>query len=530
MSEPSDFANALLQNTRIDSDRLVILLSLTGEENLALGKLAVDQFGNRVPLADGSIALSQSEWVSGTPNVFGQEFTVDLGVVRSINRIRLLAGETALGQLEYFVRGYRLESSVQAQVWQLLSEEPANFRLNVDTRADSTWAASDADGLPVPREGRFVRLTLIRQDRSNWVALGEIEVYGQGFANEGAIEDGITLETSVNVGRIRWQSEEPAATAIGLLLRGASAGEELPAWDDVVTEFGGEFLFDGQEPVDQIEYRALLSNEMPGVTPSLRRIEIDYDPVLVAQELRGEVVGGDTIRKGSATTLTYRIQADVNSADYGIDMIRLQGVALMVEEIRVDGRLLEQDATMSEGFSASATAEREETRIEFAALESVTSSATIEIVGQALFLRDRVPVRFAAGSRRQAAADMYVNWQSGKESSTGSWTVLASGAPLQLLSKVQVEPRPYSPFAGGDLHFDMIVSNIEQGRDVTLRIFTLDGKRVRRLQQTGRARAYQFSWDGRDGDGQIVMPGLYLYEVGVSRSGATRRGTFAVAY
>ena len=67
---------------------------------------------------------------------------------------------------------------------------------------------------------------------------------------------------------------------------------------------------------------------------------------------------------------------------------------------------------------------------------------------------------------------------------------------------------------------------------MAVEIYRLDGRRVRRLVQEGRARAYHFEWDGRDRDGRIVHPGLYLYEIRVDAGdeGARKRGAIAVAY
>ena len=533
VDEAGDFAGGVSRNVQVHADSLVILARLQGDENLALGTSVVDEFDRQVPLADGSVALVVSEWISGTPNVFGLDFTVDLGVDRAIDRIRLLAGQTALAQREYFIRGYRLETATQTapQVWKLLAEEAANFLLNVDTLQDSTWSEVDAQGVPVPGLGRFVRLTLIRQDRSNWVAIGEIEVFGSGYASEGSIEDEFAPGTPVNVGRIRLRFEQPERTAVDFKVRGTLEDGSAPLWEDVVgLEVEAEGLFAGQEPVERIEYRAVLRNAAPYATPSLHSIEVEYDPVLVTQVLFGEVTGPDAIRKGVPTRLDYRVLADVGPGDYGIDLLRLRGVALEIEELRIDGRSLEYDPTLTMGFRWARRLEQEETVIELAQGERIVGSTTVEIDGQALFLQDRTTVSIEAGSRGQSETDGYVNWQRGREVPTGSWTVLASGAPLKVLSDVEVNPRPFSPFAHDMLNFDVVMSNIEQGRQIALEIFTLDGRRVRRVTQTGRARAYRFEWDGRDGSGAIVDPGLYLYEVGVNESGAARRGTIAVAY
>lgn len=528
MDAVETFALGATQGVQVHPDSLVILAQLDEGVNVALGQSVIDDFDKPVPLTDGAIDLVRSEWISGTNHVFDKQFTVDLGLDRAIKRVRVLAGETALNQPEYFVRGYRLETATQAapQVWHLLAEEPDNFVLNVDTSADSTWAATDERGEAVPREGRFVRLTLIRQDRSNWVAIGEIEVFGVGYGSEGFIEDSFASPTPVNVGQIRWQVERPERTGIELQVRGATAeGVEEP-WESVAAHTVGEFFYSGAEPVARLAYRARLTNSAPFVSPVLKRVAVDYDPVLVAQQVWAEVVASDSLRKGEEATLIGRVEIAAGVDDYGVDLLRVQGPLLSVTAVRVDGRELAPGA----GYTWGPTSDREGMRVELAPNERINAMATVEIEARALFVRDKTPMRFAAGNKAQGDRDGYVNWQQGREKPGATWTVLAAGTPLQLLGQVQVQPRPFSPFADEYARFALVVGNIEVGREVVLKIYDLTGRPIRQLAQTGSARTYQFTWDGRDRSGRVVEPGLYLYEVGIEESGKARRGTFVVAY
>ncbi len=522
------FALGTTQGVQVHSDSLVILAHLDENINVALGRSVIDDFDKPVPLTDGAIDLVRSEWISGTNHVFDKQFTVDLGLDRAIKRVRLLAGETALNQPEYFVRGYRLEtaSQVAPQVWHLLAEQPDNFVLNVDTSADSTWAATDERGEAIPREGRFVRLTIIRQDRSNWVAIGEIEVFGVGYVSEGFIEDSFAPPTPVNVGLIRWQVDRLERTGIELQVRGTTAESAEELWGRVAAYTDGEFFYNGDEPVAQLAYRARLTNSAPFVSPVLKRIAIDYDPVLVAQQLLAEVVVSDLLRKGEEATLIYRVEIAAGVDDYGVDFLRVQGPLLRVTAVRVDGREL----VPTEDYTWDPTPDREGVLIELAPNEQISAMATVEIEGQALFVRDKTAMRFEAGNKAQGDRDGYVNWQQGREMPGATWTVLAAGTPLQLLGEVQVEPRPFSPFADEYVRFTFVVGNIEEGREVVLKIYDLTGRSIRQLAQTGSARTYQFEWDGRDGSDRVVEPGLYLYEVRIEGSDKARRGTFVVAY
>ncbi len=518
------FALGTTQGVQVHPDSLVILAQLDEDVNVALGRPVIDDFDKPVPLTDGAIDLVRSEWISGTNHVFDKQFTVDLGLDRAIKRVRVLAGETALNQPEYFMRGYRLETATQAapQVWHLLAEQPDNFVLNVDTSADSTWAATNERGAAIPREGRFVRLTLIRQDRSNWVAIGEIEVFGAGYVSEGFIEDSFVPPTPVNVGQIRWQAERPERTGIELQVRGPTA----EPWQSLAAHTDEEFFYSGDEPVAQLAYRARLTNSAPFVSPALERVAMDYDPVLVAQQLVAEVVASDSLRKGEEATLIYRVEIAAGVDDYGVDLLRVQGPLLRVTAVRVNGREL----APTEGYTWGPTPDREGMVVELAPGEQINALATVEIEGSALFVRDKTTMHFAAGNKAQGDRDGYVNWQQGREMSGATWTVLAAGTPLQLLGEVQVQPRPFSPFADEYARFAFVVGNIEAGREVVLKIYNLTGRPIRQLAQTGSARTYQFEWDGRDGSGRVVEPGLYLYEVGIEASGKAHRGTFVVAY
>ena len=531
--EVGDFDRADLENVQLHPDSLVILAFLDEEKNLALGRLTVNELDRQVPLTDGSIEIGRGEWLSGTPHVFGRNFTVDLGLDRAITRVRILAGESALRQTEYFVRGYRIEAATQnsSNTWRLLAEQAENFLLNIDTRADLTWSVLDAAAAPLSRLGRFVRLTLIRQDRSNWVALGEIEVFGTGFAEEGWIAGEWTSSEPVNPGRIRWQVQSPPQTQVEVTFRGLVDGAELPEWEELESYRHPEQLFAGAEPVGRFQYKAILQTGTPFSTPSLQRLEVDYDPVLVARQVLGEVAP-EIAQKGEPTALTYTAKVELEPGNYGIDLMRLEGIALTVDELRFNDRSLVYDENLERGFRWHSVPNEERTLFELADSERIVDSGRLEIFVRALFLQDRTRVELQVGSREQEERDGYVNWQNSRKSPGTTSVVLAVGEPTGLLSEIEVEPSPFSPLERETVDFRFVVGNIREVTGVVLRLFTLDGEPMRRLQQEGRARTYHFEWDGRDFDGRIVNPGLYLYEiqVGAGVDAANRAGTLVVAY
>lgn len=501
------------------------LALLPADKNIAIGEIAKDDFGLRVPLTDGEISLVASEWISNTPNVFGRFFTVDLGRNRAITRVRIRPGQTALNQPEYFVRGYRVEAAREndPDIWRLLAEQRANFNLEIDTTIDSTWAVRDDGGKNISRQGRHLRFTITRQDRSNWVALGDIEVFGEGFEVEAVVEQDWSVAQPVNVGRLRWTTDLAAKTAFQLSVRD---GAESRSWPEIRPQQNGE-LFAAPEPVDLLQLRSVLSTRDPFATPIWRQLEVEYDRRLVASRAVG-AISPNTVAKGEHAAVTYSLALQIAEGDYGVDIVRLDGVALDVDDVVVDGTVL----GFGDEYMVSVDVENAQTKLVFTEAASLHRDVVVEINGRALFLAETTAVQPKVASSEQVQADGYTNWQNGREDSFASWSVRAIGAPGQLLSEIEVSARPFSPYADGAVDFSFVVANLTNPTDVVLAIYSLNGNRVRRLVQNGGARAYKMSWDGRGEDDEIVAPGLYLYELrvmGASDHGG-RRGTCVVAY
>ncbi len=499
------------------------LAPMPGDKNVALGEVAKNDFGQRVPLTDGDIALVASEWISNTPNVFGRYFTVDLGRNRAITRVLVRPGQTALNQPEYYVRGYRIESALERDpdIWRMLAEKRTNYNLLIDTAADSTWSVLN-DGRPVARMGRFVRFTITRQDRSNWVALGDIEVYAEGYEASGTAVLNWASQDKINVGQVRWVADTDESTGFSLTAKGSSDERD---WAEVHTiENGG--LFDGLEPVTGIDVVAELRTSEPYATPRWSRLEIDFDRRLVASRAVGSIQP-NLVPRGGSSRINYSIDLEVSSDDYGVDLFVLDGLSVQLESLSIDGRAL----LMGTDYDFSANDERAQTVIRLMQ-GSIVSDSSIEVVGNALFLNETTDVGFRIGNSDQERSAGYVNWQNGQQNETGSWRIRAQGNPGDLLSSIDLSKRPYSPYEGEDLAFSFVVSNLNNPTDVVLSLYDLNGNRVRQVSQYGSARRYTLRWDGRDETHRVVDPGLYLYEVEVRGSGGEngRRGTCVVAY
>ncbi len=502
----------------------VMLARLSPEKNVAAGMVAKDDLGLRVPLTDGDVSLGVSEWVSNNPNVFGRNFVVDLGQDRAITRVRVLPGQTAINQPEYYVRGYRIEAAGanDSDLWRILAEARDNRNLTIDTSADSTWSVMDQDRNDVFRRGRFVRLTITRQDRSNWVALGEIEVFAVGYEIEGLLTGQLSLGGPVNVGRMHWEVSVPEGTAFQLA--SAPGADGIP-WQAIRTMENGE-LFAGQEPAEVVAWRGRMLTSEPFATPTWQRFEIEYDRRLVASSITGSVLPV-TVNRGEETEVNYRLEIEVSGDDYGVDLVRLSGVAMSVQRVLINGRALNagQDYTTSLDIVA------QETRLALDGNNRVEDDAVIEVIGNVRLMADTNVIRPMLGNAGQSVDDGYTNWQNGHDPLAIS-KISAQGAPGDLVGQLQLSHRVFSPYSDEQISFDFVVSRLSNATDVLLSIYNLNGNRVRQHAQYGAARNYRMAWDGRDENARIVEPGIYLFEIEVRGGGVEgkRRGTCVVAY
>ena len=122
------------------------------------------------------------------------------------------------------------------------------------------------------------------------------------------------------------------------------------------------------------------------------------------------------------------------------------------------------------------------------------------------------------------------------EVGTNQLRVLAISSSLEkVLGGVQVKPAVLTPQQDGvndRLQLTYTLYSV-RSTQVEVSVYALDGRRVRRLfSGTQSAGPQAQTWDGRDGGGQLVAPGLYLSRVDVD----TEEGRFsrlhpvAVAY
>ena len=106
----------------------------------------------------------------------------------------------------------------------------------------------------------------------------------------------------------------------------------------------------------------------------------------------------------------------------------------------------------------------------------------------------------------------------------------------QIVKAPHLNPNPFTPNDDGindkvTFSFDLflVLSQV----NVQVEIYDLSGRRIAQIQTDGStAGSLQVEWDGRDSQGQIAPPGIYLYRlaIDVDDTSTEHSGTLALAY
>jgi gliding motility-associated-like protein len=106
----------------------------------------------------------------------------------------------------------------------------------------------------------------------------------------------------------------------------------------------------------------------------------------------------------------------------------------------------------------------------------------------------------------------------------------------RIISSVRVEPLLFTPNGDGineQASISYALLNLTAPVRASLAIYDLSGRQLRQVQQgVLQSGIFQWSWDGRTGEGSLVPPGNYLYRILVKADNrdAQHTGVIAVAY
>jgi hypothetical protein len=158
------------------------------------------------------------------------------------------------------------------------------------------------------------------------------------------------------------------------------------------------------------------------------------------------------------------------------------------------------------------------------------------VVGRGDLVRLRFASRiFLQGANVKVAVRHSAETSLWQEAQAGDVTVATPGSGLEILAmggrrvvdQMQIAPNPFTP-NGDSINDQTTISfslfKVHASRLVKVSLFSLDGRRVRTIEQTVAGGAQAFAWDGRDDQGATVPPGLYIAQIDAETDAADVSG------
>lgn len=500
------------------------LKEITGQ-NLARGTPA-----NRIEVVDGDMSTSWDPPV----NALNFTATLDLQVRRNIHTLRALTrpGRNESDLESNSLRGY----SVQISDDQIRWSEVGVLRSITDFASTQVMFR--------PTWTRYIRLVVVDINAITQPRVAEVEVYGSGHTDRASylselLDFGLP-DASKNFGRVYWDAVVPERTELTVQFRAGDVAEDFTdedrGWSDVFATTGDTIWYPAAEPARLFQYRVNMSTRDDTRTPVFRGLGVEASEDIAVGSAVGRVIP-NAAPIGLDTTFVYTLDLAFGEGDRGVERLAIEVPSRAV--------LGEVDGLGTRSVAAwSSTQQSLEIRFD----EPLTEDAQLTIPFRTRTYATAHSFRTALFGP-QSTNPQNAGENTATDEDTGesySWNLLADSAPKEALSLVQANPRVLTPNGDGRNDFtiiELVLAKINTATEVRIDIHDLSGRRVADLKQpsliAGTYLADDASgpdspgyWDGTDGAGNRVPPGIYVYrvEVQLDTGDEVMVGTVAVAY
>ncbi|MFA6109209.1 MAG: FlgD immunoglobulin-like domain containing protein [Candidatus Latescibacterota bacterium] len=484
-----------------------------------------------------------------------EQVTVDLGAKFWVERLRLVANKLPL-------TGYQLRVSDGSlavggsYVWHDL-EEQTNPQRYLQMEA----------AFP-PREVRLIELRRLDLIQSSTQAemVSEIQAYGEGYVSEVVMTSPlIQLDQRRMFSRLSWEADVPPGTAVELRTR---SGDELLQIPHYYNRAGQEITALLHERLDAADRGPIVVEELPGPdwsnwsepygqsgepfrspTPrrmtmvqvilrtfeplrfaAIRRLALEFAPPLVDQVV-AEVWPVRQIPAGIDQEFTVHLRYQARPGDPGFDRLRLSsssatGIEVVAARAGSETTLrYGQGRTLWPGPLGLEPLGDQGVELTLPS-GALSSGELLELV-----VRTRIyltSTTFRLELSRQAGSEVVQVVDAGDAGSlvsSNSLVVVSDLRGLPLLGELSVTPAVCTPNGDGindQAVISLAVYQLEGSHRLKLGILDLAGRPVRDLsvETASPSGEHRFPWDGRDDQGRLLPPGIYLVRLSLSTDGA----------
>lgn len=470
----------------------------------------------------------------------------DLGAPFQVERIRFGVRSDQPGrkirQFRFYVNDGREESKNDKGdlIWTLLRDEKDNLKTLVEFEI----------------EPQVVRHLYLHPHESGEIwEVAEFEAYGRGFVPSASfVSDPIDLGQVSSLGRIWWNGNlDPQAK---ILIQTRSGDDEQPEIYWRKTGVGEEEVPLGQngQPMTRQEYLAMPQNVQGKVTQDLKNWSVwqtyeyadglagtrilspgprqfmqlrvdffstgqqggqvdslyfEYSQPPVVREVVGEIHPG-SVNSFEPVRFTYAIRTRLDADQSGFNALEIRTPAQLeiVHSVRIDREVVafEQESDIDDPHSFKISFPRIATdqtllEVEFDARVFVYGTTFSGSVTDTAV--DEVAQKVTPGD---AVAELLNDGLGVRTSLQGD-----------LLGVVEAVPNPFSPNGDGindQVEISYTLQRLTDAAPLLAEIYDLAGQRVRQLRGAPGASAfYRLVWDGRNEQGELALPGLYIVRI-----------------
>ncbi len=431
------------------------------------------------------------------------------------------------------------------------------------------------------RDLHWVAIRPLNAER-DW-EIAEFEIYGEGYVTRTSYTSPIIdFGRPVAWSKVRWDGEMPDGTQVTIRTRTGNTSQPSLFWKvgstgdfervseaDYLTSFNAGLFsrvrieydhanwstwsppydfqsgkrnpdldaaswLDGTNlqspsPTRYLQFQVLFRGN-GDVAPSIENLAFLFAEEPAADEVFGEIWPLET-DSFEPQTFTYVVRPILQAGNEGFDRLEIftQSRALSVESVLVDGQ------EVLDRFPAEILDDR--IILSFDQLQAPQDNEKrIEVVFNAKVLR--FGTEFTGWVYNSDTPDLKQRIKPGNATYRFGGDVLSVRTPMSAdqIGNIELSTSVFTPNGDGvndqvDIVYD--IRNIDSLTELVVKIYDLSG-RVVRVVDTGDRSSGSFSlaWDGRDQDGAIVAPGIYMYQVELAADGGSKvaSGTVAVAY